>query len=96
MAVSVDTKKKETLGKKAHVGKEYRPKGEPLEVDTHDFPDKELGKVIPYSVYDIKTKRNAFHGDVIEGARSRRQLVDAVLILKSRMFHRHRSGEARE
>lgn len=54
-AVSVDTKKKETLGKKANVGKEYRPKGEPLEVDTHDFPDKELGKAIPYGVYDIRS-----------------------------------------
>ena len=54
-AVSVDTKKKETLGKKANVGKEYRPKGVPLEVDTHDFPDKELGKVIPYGVYDIQS-----------------------------------------
>ncbi len=53
-AVSVDTKKKETLGKKANVGKEYRPSGEPLEVDTHDFPDKKLGKAIPYGVYDIK------------------------------------------
>lgn len=52
-AVSVDTKKKETLGKKANVGREYRPKGQPLEVDTHDFPDKELGKAIPYGVYDI-------------------------------------------
>lgn len=52
-AISVDTKKKETLGKKANVGKEYRPKGEPLEVDTHDFPDKHLGKAIPYGVYDI-------------------------------------------
>ena len=54
-AVSVDTKKKETLGKKANVGQEYRPKGVPLEVDTHDFPDKELGKAIPYGVYDIKS-----------------------------------------
>jgi len=52
-AVSVDTKKKETLGKKANVGREYRPTGEPWEVDTHDFPDKELGKAIPYGVYDI-------------------------------------------
>jgi hypothetical protein len=48
-------KKKETLGKKANVGQEYRPKGEPLEVDTHDFPDKELGKAIPYGVYDMKS-----------------------------------------
>jgi len=54
-AISVDTKKKETLGKKANVGKEYRPKGKPVEVDTHDFPDKELGKAIPYGVYDIKS-----------------------------------------
>ena len=54
-AISVDTKKKETLGKKANVGQEYRPKGVPLEVDTHDFPDKELGKAIPYGVYDIKS-----------------------------------------
>lgn len=53
-AISVDTKKKETLGRKANIGKEYRPSGEPLEVDTHDFPDKQLGKAIPYGVYDIK------------------------------------------
>ena len=52
-AISVDTKKKEILGKKANVGREYRPAGQPLEVDTHDFPDKELGKAIPYGVYDI-------------------------------------------
>lgn len=58
-AISVDTKKKETLGKKANVGRELRPKGNPLEVDTHDFPDPELGKAIPYGVYDI-AKNNAF------------------------------------
>jgi transposase len=52
-AVSVDTKKKEILGKKANVGREYRPQGKPLEVDTHDFPDPELGKAIPYGVYDL-------------------------------------------
>jgi transposase len=52
-AVSVDTKKKETLGNKAHVGREYRPSGQPREVDTHDFPDPELGKAIPYGVYDL-------------------------------------------
>jgi transposase len=52
-AISVDTKKKEVLGTKANVGREYRPKGKPLEVDTHDFPDKTLGKAVPYGVYDI-------------------------------------------
>ena len=53
-AISVDTKKKENLGEKANVGREYRPKGSPLEVDTHDFPDKKKGKAIPYGVYDIE------------------------------------------
>jgi transposase len=52
-AISVDAKKKEVLGTKANKGREYRPKGEPLEVDTHDFPDKKLGKAVPYGVYDI-------------------------------------------
>jgi len=56
-AISVDTKKKEILGKKANVGKEYRPKGKPVEVDTHDFPDKQLGKAIPYGVYDIDSNQ---------------------------------------
>lgn len=56
-AVSVDTKKKENLGEKANVGREYRPKGSPREVDTHDFPDKEKGKAIPYGVYDIAENR---------------------------------------
>jgi len=58
-AISVDTKKKETLGNKANVGRELRPKGNPIEVDTHDFPDPELGKAVPYGVYDIG-KNNAF------------------------------------
>lgn len=53
-AISVDTKKKEVLGRKKNAGKEYRPKGTPVEVDTHDFPDPEFGKAVPYGVYDIK------------------------------------------
>ena len=53
-AISVDTKKKETLGRKKNPGREHRRKGSPLEVDTHDFPDPELGKAIPYGVYDIE------------------------------------------
>ena len=53
-AISVDTKKKENLGNKANSGREYRPKGKPVEVDTHDFPDKKRGKAVPYGVYDIR------------------------------------------
>ena len=53
-AISVDTKKKEVLGRKKNAGKEYRPKGTPVEVDTHDFPDPEFGKAVPYGVCDIE------------------------------------------
>lgn len=52
-AISVDTKKKEKLGNKSSVGREYEPKGQPRKTDTHDFPDKEKGKAVPYGVYDI-------------------------------------------
>ena len=51
--VSVDAKKKELLGPYRNGGREWRPKGQPEEVDVHDFPDKELGKAIPYGVYDL-------------------------------------------
>jgi hypothetical protein len=52
-AISVDTKKKETLGKMKNPGKTYRRKGDPIKVKTHDFPDAKLGKAIPYGVYDL-------------------------------------------
>ncbi len=52
-ALSVDTKKKETLGNKSNRGREYEPKGQPRYTDTHDFPDKTKGKAVPYGVYDI-------------------------------------------
>lgn len=52
-AISVDTKKKEPLGNMKNSGKTYRPKGQPVKVKVHDFPDKELGKAVPYGVYDI-------------------------------------------
>lgn len=52
-AVSVDTKKKEVLGNKRNPGRTLEPKGQPRTVDTHDFPDEEKGKAVPYGVYDI-------------------------------------------
>lgn len=51
--ISVDTKKKELIGDFKNGGREWRPKGEPDEVRVHDFIDKELGKAIPYGVYDL-------------------------------------------
>jgi len=51
--VSVDTKKKEQLGPYHRDGRTWRPKGDPVKVRDHDFPDEELGKIAPYGVYDI-------------------------------------------
>lgn len=51
--VSVDTKKKEGIGDFKNAGREWHPKGEPEEVRSKDFPDKALGKGIPYGVYDL-------------------------------------------
>lgn len=51
--ISVDTKKKELVGDFKNGGREWRPKGKPEEVRGHDFEDKELGKAIPYGIYDI-------------------------------------------
>jgi hypothetical protein len=51
--ISVDTKKKELVGDFKNNGREWQPKKSPEEVRTHDFKDKDLGKVVPYGVYDI-------------------------------------------
>jgi hypothetical protein len=51
--ISVDTKKKELVGDFKNAGREWRPKGQPELVRVHDFKDKQLGKAIPYGVYDI-------------------------------------------
>jgi hypothetical protein len=51
--ISVDTKKKELIGNYKNGGREYRKKGDPLEVNMHDFPDEKEGKVAPYGVYDL-------------------------------------------
>jgi hypothetical protein len=51
--ISIDTKKKELVGDYKNAGSDYRPEGCPDKVKVHDFVDPELGKVIPYGVYDI-------------------------------------------
>jgi hypothetical protein len=51
--ISVDTKKKELVGAYKNAGREWRPKGDPIEVLTHDFPDPEVPKAVPYGIYDI-------------------------------------------
>ena len=51
--ISVDTKKKELVGNFKNGGREWQPRGKPEEVLVHDFMDKQLGKAIPYGVYDL-------------------------------------------
>ena len=51
--ISIDTKKKELVGDFANGGREWQPQGRPEEVRVHDFKDKELGKAIPYGIYDM-------------------------------------------
>src|SRR5271166_97003 len=51
--ISIDTKKKELIGPYKNAGSDYRPEGCPDQVKVHDFVDEELGKVVPYGVYDI-------------------------------------------
>ena len=51
--ISVDTKKKELVGDFKNGGREWHPEGEAEEVRVHDFQDKDLGKAIPYGVYDV-------------------------------------------
>ena len=53
--VSVDAKKKELVGQFRNGGREWQPKGQPEEVEVYDFIKKDLGKAIPYGVYDQTT-----------------------------------------
>ncbi len=51
--ISVDTKKKELIGEFKNAGREWRPQGDPEEVRVHDFLQPELGRAVPYGLYDL-------------------------------------------
>jgi transposase len=51
--ISIDAKKKESIGNFKNNGRTYRKEKNPLKVQDHDFPIKELGKVTPFGIYDI-------------------------------------------
>ena len=53
-AISVDTKKKELVGNYKNAGRELRGKGDPLDVEVHDFVDEGVGRATPYGVYDLR------------------------------------------
>ena len=62
--ISVDTKKKALIGESKTPGRTWRPKGQPVRVQVHDFPSSATGKAIPYGVYDLGQN----HGFVTIGA----------------------------
>ncbi len=51
--ISVDTKKKELVGDFKNNGREWRPQGNAEEVRVHDFLIAELGRAVPYGIYDL-------------------------------------------
>jgi DNA-binding phage protein len=51
--ISVDTKKKELVGDFKNAGREWRPKGDFEAVRVHDLLIEELGRAVPYGVYDL-------------------------------------------
>lgn len=51
--ISVDTKKKELVGRFTNPGQQWRPTGEPAQTLTHDFPGDSEGKAVPYGIYDL-------------------------------------------
>lgn len=55
--ISVDAKKRELIGEFYQNGQEWRPQEQPRSVNTYDFVDKALGKVIPYGVYDLSSNQ---------------------------------------
>ncbi len=69
-AISVDAKKKELVGDFHNAGVEWQPEGEAERVRVHDFIDAELGKAIPYGIYDIKNNEGWVSvGDTADTAR---------------------------
>jgi hypothetical protein len=57
--ISVDAKKKELVGETPgykNNGRDWHPKGNPDKVGTHDFPDKNMPKAVPYGLYELVSR----------------------------------------
>ena len=69
--ISVDAKKKENVGNFKNGGAEWAPAGQPERVSVHDFADEELGKVVPYGIYDLtRTPAGSTSAPITTPARS--------------------------
>ena len=78
--ISVDTKKKELVGNFANGGAEWEPAGTPRKVNVHDFADKDLGKAVPYGVYDVTANTGWVNVGTGAGHRPVRGRVDPPLV----------------
>ena len=84
-AISVDTKKKELIGDFKNAGREWQPAGLPEEARTHDFIDKELGKVAPYGIYDVSADPHSCWGWVNIDNQRARSAAEAATEFVTRM-----------
>jgi hypothetical protein len=50
--ISVDAKKRERIGAFKNAGRQWRPKGDPVEVNVYDFPDLGVGTATLYGAFD--------------------------------------------
>ena len=64
--------------------KNIGPRGQPVKVDTHDFPDPQKGKAIPYGVYDIAQNRSMGFSRDQHGHRGVRRRSDTPLVEATR------------
>ena len=74
--ISVDTKKKELVGDFKNAGREWRPKGDFEDVRVHDFLIKELGRAVPYGVYDLAANEGFRRRGYIQGKVHPKVLID--------------------
>src|SRR3954468_23586165 len=82
--ISVDTKKKELVGPFSNPGRQWRPKGSPEQVSTHDFPDRQLGKAVRYGIYDVVANTGWVNVGIDHDTAAFAAGVDAPLVERGR------------
>jgi len=55
--ISVDAKKRERIGAFKNTGRNWRPKGQPLEVNVYDFPHLGVGTATLYGTFDAQANQ---------------------------------------
>jgi hypothetical protein len=55
--ISIDAKKKELIGNFKNGGKEWKPRGSPIQVQDHDFLPPSGIRAVPYGIYEMVKNR---------------------------------------